>query len=177
MQAVHSRTWFKNWRTRSQFPNTIHSEDNRACLPGPPCISSWKGATRSVQTARWSRTRNYSRSPNLAPNSNVCESPPLISRVCPREDPKRNPPLDPDTVPLRPRKVTGPGKAAKGLTVFADKQFFARKLKKPSAWGSDFKQGKVSHRSLFDSTPCPSTRIGPSKPVFCEQEVLQIRHT
>ena len=49
--------------------------------------------TRSVQAAKWARTRSCSRSPNLTPNSNRSGSPPTSSRVALWEGPKRRPPL------------------------------------------------------------------------------------
>ena len=74
-----------------------HSEDYQACLSSPLCNSS---RTCSVQAVSWARTLSCSRSSNLVPNSNASEPPPSYSRVDPREDPRRIPPLDPDTVPF-----------------------------------------------------------------------------
>ena len=67
-------------RAQTFLLSHCHSEDNRACLPGSSCNSSCKGATRSVQAARWARTR-CSRSSNLAHNSNASELSPLTSRA------------------------------------------------------------------------------------------------
>ena len=58
----------RSCRRRAQpfLPNHCCSEYNRVCLSGPLRSSSREGATRSVQAARWARTRNCSRSSNLA---------------------------------------------------------------------------------------------------------------
>ena len=65
-------------RSSRRHPQPFHlghccGEDNRECLPGPLCNSGQKGAMRSVQAARWARNRDYSKSLNLAPNSNASE--------------------------------------------------------------------------------------------------------
>ena len=67
-------------------------------------MPSLQWVTRSVQAARWDRTRTFSKSPNLAPNSTECESPPVTSRVAPREEPKLNPPLTHDSVTFETKK-------------------------------------------------------------------------
>ena len=74
------------------------SERKQAYLPGLLWSSSQEGATRSVQAIRWARTRNCSRSPNLASNSNESGPPPPSSRVDHWEGSKRSPPQVPDTV-------------------------------------------------------------------------------
>ena len=58
-------------RRRAQpfLPSHCCSEHNKAYLPGPLWSLSRKGATRSVQAARWARIRSCLRSSNLAPNS------------------------------------------------------------------------------------------------------------
>ena len=86
------------------FLSHCSSEDNRVCLLGTFCNSGRKGASRSVQATRWARTRNCSRSLNLAPNSIASELPPSTSRANPWEDPKRSPPLVPDTASFEPEK-------------------------------------------------------------------------
>ena len=80
------------------------SEDNWACQPDLLCNSSQKGATHSVQAARWVRTQSCSRNPNLAPNSNASEPPPSTSQTNPQEDSKRSLPQNLDTVPFKAEK-------------------------------------------------------------------------
>ena len=46
------------------------------------------------------------------------ESPPAISLAAPREDPKWDPPLTPDTVPFEAEQISGPMKVMEGLTAF-----------------------------------------------------------
>ena len=117
------------------------NEDNRECLPGPPCNSSRKGATRSEQAASWARTRSCSRNPNLGPNSKASELPPSTSRVDPREDPKRSLPLDPDTD--RERSLEG----YEGQTVLCPSAYVNLQ-----SWGLTW--GEKRYRWPFVSTPC-----------------------
>ena len=105
MRAVHSLIWSQNGRTRSHsrrhaqpfLLSHCRSDDNRTYLPGTLCNSGRKGPTRSVQSTRWAKTRNSSRSQNLAPNSNASELLSSTSRANPREDPKQSPSLVPET--------------------------------------------------------------------------------
>ena len=69
------------------------SENNQACLPGTLCNSGQKGVMHSMQAARWARTQNCSRSPNLAPNSTVSKPPPSTIRADPQEKLKWSLPL------------------------------------------------------------------------------------
>ena len=87
-------------RRRAQpfLPNHCSSEHNRACLRGPLWSSNREAETHFVQAARWARTRNCSRSPNLAPNFNGRGPPPLSSRTAHWECPKQSPPLVPHIV-------------------------------------------------------------------------------
>ena len=119
---------------------------------------------RSVQAVRWARTRSCSRSPNLAPYSNSSESPLSTSRSDPREDSKRSPLLD-SVVPFETEKghwtqegCEGPygirGRTVLHPSVYVDFQPLGL------TWGEE------RYRLPFVSTLCPSTKIGPSKPVF-----------
>ena len=78
--------------------NHCSSEHNRECLPGLLWSSSREGVTRSVQASRWARTRNFSRSANLVPNSNGSGPSPPSSHTAHWEGPKRSPLLVPDIV-------------------------------------------------------------------------------
>ena len=138
------------------------TKDNRACLLGLFSNLSRKGATRSVQAARWARTHSYSRSQNLAPNSNTSEPPPSTSRSDPREDQKRSAPLDPDTAPFETEKGhwiqegCGGLYGIRGQTVLRPSAYVNFQL-----WGLTW--GEETYRSPFVSTLCPV--------------VLQIRYT
>ena len=85
-------------RARPFLPRHCRSERNQAYLSGLLWSSSQEGATRSVQVDRWGRTRNCSRSSDLAPNSNGSGPPPPSSRATHWEGPKWSPPLVPDSV-------------------------------------------------------------------------------
>ena len=133
-------------RRRAQpfLPTHCCSESNQACLPGPPCSSSHEGATHSVQVARWARTRSCSRSSILAPNYCESGSPPPSSHAARWEDQKRNPPLAPDTVPSEAMKGHWTQEGYEGpfgtrrQTVLRPKG-----LRRPSAFGSELRRGKV----------------------------------
>ena len=139
----------------------------------PPCNSSRKGAMRSVQATRGARTRSCSRSPNLAPNSNVSESSPSTSRAGPREDTKQSLPLVTDTVPFETEKghwtqedCEGPHSRTNGASTLS--------LRRPSALGSTEARKGIAHIS----SPHCVLQQGPAQvsQSFSELLVLQIRH-
>ena len=151
------------------------SEDYRACLPGPLYNSGRKGATCSVQATRRARTRSCS-SPNLAPNYSASELPPSTSRADLGEDPKRGPPLNPDTFAFEAEEghwteegCKGPH-SIRGQTVLHPSAYVRLQLE-------GVLSGKERHRSPFTSTPCPSTRSAQVSQSFSKPVVLQIRHT
>ena len=86
-------------RRRAQpfLPSHCRSERNWACLPSPLWSLNRVGATHSVQAARWARTLNCSRSPNLAHNSSG-SGPPPSCLAAHWEGSKRSPPLVPDII-------------------------------------------------------------------------------
>ena len=130
-------------------------DDNRTCLPGLPWNSSWEGATRSMQTAGWARTRNCSRSPNLVTSSAVqpCRS---------QRGSKAKPTTSSRYSSFRCReKVTESRKVTKSLTAFAEKQCCTHRLTSTFGFGPDSRRGKVPLAFCLH----PPTRFGSSMKV------------
>ena len=90
----------RSCRRRAKPFLLIHSrsEGNQTFLPDPLWKPSRKESTCSVRAVRWTRTRSYSRIPNMVPNSIGSESPPATRRATHREDPKWSSPLMSDIV-------------------------------------------------------------------------------
>ena len=75
MRALQSTTtWLQSGLIYFFHSHHCFSGGNQASLPGPLWKPSRKEATRSRWAARWTRTRNGSRSLNLEPNSIGSES-------------------------------------------------------------------------------------------------------
>ena len=123
--------------------NHCSSEQNRTCLPGLIWSSSREGATRSVRAARWAKTRNCSRSPNLASNSNESGPPLPSSRAAYWEGPRWSPPLVSDIVISEAVQGHWTKKITKGRAAFADKRCAPLGLRQPSALESDLRWGKI----------------------------------
>ena len=160
------------------------SEVNRTCLLGPLCNSSCKGATCSMQVGnskapfliattpscrggRYSFPRivSCSRILSLAPNSSASEPPTSTSWVDPQEDPKWSPLLVPNTVPFEAEKGHWTQECCKApYGICRQMVFHCSADIDIQPWGLTWDEEK--YRSPFASTPCPMTRICPSKPSF-----------
>ena len=133
-------------RKRAQpfLPSHCRSERNQACLPGLLWISSREVATRSAQAAKWARTRNCSRSPNLTPNSNGSGPPTPSSPAAHGEGPKRSSPLVPDTVLSRTvERSLDPGRLQRALRHLRTNGVSPIDLRRLSAFESNWRRGKV----------------------------------
>ena len=152
-------------RAQPFLPSHCRSERNQACLLGQLWSSSRERATRSVQAAQSARTRNCSRSPKLAPNSNGSGPPPPSSRAAHWERPRRSPPLVSDTV------ISGTVKGHWNKEGYEEPYGIRGQMVfRPSTY-VDFRslgliEGEEKSYSPFVSTPLIPTRIGPSMLVF-----------
>ena len=90
---------FRRRRRKPFLLDHYRSDRNLAYLSSPLWMPSRLVVMRSERATRWPRTQSCSRSPNLEPYSTGGESHPVTSRVVPRADPKRCPPLTRDIVP------------------------------------------------------------------------------
>ena len=167
-------------RRRAQpFPlSHSSSEGNRTCLPGSLWSSSRVGATHSVQATGWARSRSFSRSSNLTPNSNESEPLPPSSHAILWESPKRSPPLFPDIVFFR-----GPERSLDSRSLWrAVRNSWTNGaspigLRRPSAFWSDLRRGKVSLAFRLHTEPTPRQGSAQVSHSFSQLVALEIEHT